>query len=82
MNFYQKKKVRDFFKKSWGFFVGSGAFLLIASIIAIVGFSITGWSIVKWIQSPYAVTTAVFVVLGALIIAFIYVLWKRHNILK
>lgn len=59
-----KKKIKTFFKKRLGWIIGSGVFLIAGIVLLFVGFSITGWDFVKWINSPYATTTIILLILG------------------
>jgi uncharacterized membrane protein len=59
-----KKKIKTFFKKKLGWIIGSGVFLIAGIVLLFVGFSITGWDFVKWLNSPYATTTIILLVLG------------------
>lgn len=59
-----KKKIKTFFKKKLGWIIGSGVFLIAGIVLLFVGFSITGWDFVKWINSPYATTTLILLILG------------------
>jgi uncharacterized membrane protein len=59
-----KKKIKTFFKKRLGWLIGSGVFLIAGIVLLFVGFSITGWDFMKWINGPYATTTIILLVLG------------------
>jgi uncharacterized membrane protein len=59
-----KKKIKTFFKKKLGWIIGSGVFLIAGIVLLFVGFSITGWDFMKWINGPYATTTIILLVLG------------------
>ena len=59
-----KKKIKTLFKKRLGWLIGSGVFLIVGIVLLFVGFSITGWDFVKWLNSPYATTTIILLVLG------------------
>ena len=63
-------------------FLSTGLFLLIGGAIALVGFSVTGWSIIKWLQSPYAITTLVFVLGGIYGLIMIIILYKKFEVMK
>lgn len=82
MNFYQKTKIKKFFKEKWGWFLGTGLFLLIGGTIAIVGFSLNGWSLAKWLHSPYAFTTLVFIIVGLYCLIMIFILYKKSTLIK
>lgn len=59
-----KKKIKALLKKRLGWLIGSGVFLIAGIVLLFVGFSITGWDFVKWLNSPYATTTIILLVLG------------------
>lgn len=59
-----KKKIKTLFKKRLGWLIGSGVFLIAGIVLLFVGFSITGWDFMKWLNSPYATTTIILLVLG------------------
>lgn len=59
-----KKKIKTLLKKRLGWLIGSGVFLIAGIVLLFVGFSITGWDFVKWLNSPYATTTIILLVLG------------------
>lgn len=75
MNYYKKRKIKDFFKDHWKALVGTGSFLLAGVIVMLVGFAISGWSLLKWLESPFATTffiMLVFGIIGAGIIIYLY----------
>ena len=82
MNFYTKAKFRNFLKEKWSWFLGSGIFLTATAVITIIGFSISGWNIVVWIHSQWAVST--FICLAGLIyfLIMLFVLWKKYEVFK
>jgi len=59
-----KKKLKEQVKKKLPWIIGSGVFLISGIALLFVGFSLTGWNFVKWLNSPYATTTIVLLVLG------------------
>ena len=82
MNFALKLRIKTFWKKRWPIIVGSGSFLLIAGIILLVGFGLSGWSIVRWLQSGYAVTFFVLLFLGVFLAGWALFQWFRFKILE
>ena len=82
MNFYKKRKLKDFFRKRWYWFLGTGTFLIIGGTVAIVGFQLSGWSILSWLQSRYAVTTLIFVIAGLFMGGCLLYFWKRYSYFK
>lgn len=59
-----KKKFKEQLKKKLPWIIGSGLFLIAGIVLLFVGFSITGWNFIKWLESPYATTTIILLVLG------------------
>ncbi len=82
MNYYTKKKIKNWFKAKWKWLLGSGIFLTAGLVVMLVGFSITGWSLIKWLQSPYAVTTFVFVGFGAFLSTMAFLIRKNIDLVK
>ena len=82
MNYNTKRKIKKFFKERWKVLVGSGAFLLVGGVVMLIGFSVTGWSIMKWLQSPLAITTLIFVLAGIFVFVITLLLFKNQNLMK
>lgn len=82
MNFNTKRKIKKFFKEKWKFLLGSGIFLTIGLVVMLVGFSVTGWSLIKWLRSPFATTTIIFVIIGLFLFTLALVWKKQVEILK
>ena len=59
-----KKKFKEQLKKKLPWVIGSGVFLVAGVVLLIVGFSLTGWNFIKWLEGPYATTTIILLVLG------------------
>ena len=59
-----KKKLKEQIKKKLPWIIGSGIFLVGGIVLLFVGFSLTGWNFVKWLESPYATTTIILLILG------------------
>lgn len=73
-----KYKFKKFIKEKKGFVIGIGSFLLVGLIALFIGLGMSGWSLVKWLQSPYATTFFIMLacglVLGAIIVIFLFLL--------
>ena len=82
MKYETKKKIKKFFKEKWKVLLASGIFLTIGLVVMLVGFSITGWSIIEWLQSPFAVTTLIFVLGGLFFLVFAFLFKKQVEIMK
>lgn len=81
MNFYQKRRIKEYFKKHIGVIIGTGTFLLTALVVMLVGFSLTGWSIVQWLQSKWAATFFIMLCFFLIGLVVLYILWKRSKLL-
>ena len=81
MNFYQQKKLKDFAKEKWHWFLGSGIFLIITTVITIVGFTISGWNFMVWIHSKWAVTTFICATGLIYFLAMLLIAWIRFKVL-
>lgn len=81
MNQIKKRKIKESLKKKWPLLVGTGSFLVIGLVAMFIGFHMTGWSIVKWLQSPFAATTFICLGAGILLFAFLIVAIKRAQIM-
>ena len=82
MEYSTKRKIKKWFKSRWKLLLGSGLFLLTGGTVMLVGFSVTGWSIIKWLQSPFAVTTFVFVICGLFLFIMALLFKKQQDLLK
>ena len=82
MKYETKRAVKKFLKDKWKWLLGSGIFLIIGTIVMLVGFSVTGWSLIKWLRSPYAVTTIIFVIGGVFLLVMAFLLKKQVEITK
>ena len=74
------KKFKEFLKKYWGWFLGTGIFLAIGITTLLVGFEMTGWSIVAWLQSPYAITFFIILAISVLVLIVALVSLKRMKL--
>ena len=82
MEYSTKRKIQKWFKQRWKMLLGSGIFLLTGGIVMLVGFSVTGWSLIKWLQSPWAMTTIIFVIAGLFIFIMALLIKKQQDLLK
>ena len=72
--------MKDFIKKKWGWILGTGAFLAIGLTTLLIGFNMTGWSIIDWLQSPYAVTFFIIIGIGLITVLLVVVGLKRAKL--
>lgn len=66
VNYYKRREFKDKLKQNWKVLVGTGAFVLSAIIGLLIGFSMNGWSLIRWLKSDYAVTCIILLILGAI----------------
>lgn len=52
--------------------IGTIILIVIASSAILIGFSMSGWSLVKWLNSPYS--TTLFIILGITAVILLIVL--------
>lgn len=76
----RKELIKRFFKQHKAWFLGTGVFLVVGVTILLVGFSVTGWSIVEWLQSPYAVTFFLIMGVGVAFFLFTLAIYFRHKL--
>ncbi|MCK9235203.1 MAG: hypothetical protein M0Q41_10715 [Bacteroidales bacterium] len=76
----RKKKFKEFLKKKWKWLVTGGFFLFSGLIILLVGFYITGWSIIDWLYSPYATTMLILLLVGGVILIMMLLEMKRQRL--
>lgn len=82
MNYEKKRKIKKWFKARWKFLLGSGIFLTVGAVVMLVGFSMTGWSLIKWLQSPFATTTIICVLGGAFLLSMAFLIKKNADYMK
>ncbi len=76
----KKNKLKESLKKKKAWLMTTGGFLLVGIIALIVGMVITGFDLIRWLQSPQAVTVYIFLTLGILGIVLITILHKRSHL--
>lgn len=82
MKYETKKKLRRFFKSKWKQLLGGAVFLTVGLVVMLVGFYISGWSIVEWLQSPWAITTLIFVIGGIFLWVLAFFFKKQADTLN
>jgi hypothetical protein len=80
MQFNTKRKIKKWFKEKWKWLLGSGIFLTAGLVVMLVGFSMTGWSIIEWLKSPFCTTTIVCVLIGAFLLILAFAIKKQVEI--
>lgn len=76
----EKNKLKEIFKKKKTWMMTSGVFILFGLIAVIIGLIITGFDLIQWLQSSYAVTLYIFLTLGILGIIIIIIFYKRSHL--
>lgn len=82
MKYETKKKIKKFFKEKWKVLLTSGIFLTVGLVVMLIGFSITGWSIIEWLKSPWATTTIICVLAGLFFLLFAFLFKKQVELMK
>ena len=77
MDYNTKRKIKQFFKEKWKWLVSSAAFLTAGLVIMLIGMKVSGWSIIKWLQSPFATTSIIFIVGGVFLLVMAFLIKKQ-----
>lgn len=80
MEFQKKRKIRKWLKEKWGWLLGTGLFLGAGIILLLVGFYLTGWSIIDWLKSPYATTFFILFAIGVYLIIVLVIKSKQSHL--
>lgn len=80
MSKYGKYKARKKLRKYWVAFLGTGLFLVFGIALLLVGFYMTGWSLIDWLKSPYALTAGVILAGGVVLLIGVVITVKRHRL--
>jgi len=75
-----KKRLKKYFKEKWYLFLGTGVFLIAGIVALLVGFAMTGWSIIDWLKSPYAVTFFILIIIGLITAVVLFITYKRTHL--
>lgn len=76
----RKAKFKSFLKAKKGWVLGTGLFAVVGLITLLVGFWITGWSLIEWLKSPYALTFFILLAIALYGGLMLFLLYKRHNL--
>ncbi len=74
------RKIKDFIKSKWTWFLTSGIFLLVGIAAIIVGAFLTGFNLIEWLQTPYALTFFICLGIGAVVLMIIIINYKRSHL--
>lgn len=80
MEYLKKKHLKELLKQKLAFIISGGVFLLIGVIALIIGFYMSGWSIARWLQTPYAMTALICLLLFVFSSIIIVIEYKRRNL--
>lgn len=76
----KKHKLKEAFKKKKAWILTTGIFLLVGIIAVIIGLVISGFDLIRWLQSPYAVTLYIFLALGVFGIIVVIICYKKSHL--
>lgn len=80
MTEYKRYRFKKLLRRYWAAFLGTGLFAIIGGVFMLIGFQMTGWSLIDWLKSPYAVTCGILFAGGALLLAWALITAKRHSL--
>lgn len=80
MNKLKVKKIKKFLKEKWYIAGGSVILLIIAAAVALIGFNMTGWNIIVWLKSPYALTCFILLFIGIIVFICGYLRYKQLHL--
>lgn len=76
MDYYKKAKIKDFLQKHKKAIIGTSIFIGVAIVALLVGFGLSGWSIIKWFEKGYGATFFIMLVLGGFALFLILYIFK------
>lgn len=80
MEFTKKRKLKNWLKERKAYIIGSILFLGIGAVLLLVGFYLTGWSIIDWLKSPYATTFFILATIGIYLIIVVVIRTKQSHL--
>lgn len=80
MTKYKRYVIKKTIKKYWVAMAGTLAFLILGITFMLIGFNMTGWSLIDWLKSPYALTCGILLSAFAVGAVAIAITIKRHNL--
>ena len=82
MDYYKKERIKDWFRQHWKVLLGTGIFITVALVAMLIGFSMSGWDLIKWFQSVWAERFFICLAIGAiayLVFLYIYFMLKKRQ---
>ena len=80
MKFETKKKIKNWWKEKKGVVIGTTLFLGIGAAFLLIGFALTGWSIIDWLKSPYATTFFILAAIGIYLMIVVIIRMKQSHL--
>ena len=76
MDYYKKEKIKNWFHRHWQILLGTGIFITVALVAMLIGFSMSGWNLIKWLQSEWAERFFICLAIGGVAyLVFLYILF-------
>lgn len=80
MDYTKKRKLKQKLKDKKAVIISTALFLGLGAILLLVGFALTGWSIVDWLRSPYATTFFILAAIGIYLIIVVIIKMKQSQL--
>ena len=80
MKFETKRKIKKWWKEKKAIVLSTLLFLGIGAAFLLIGFSLTGWSIIDWLKSPYATTFFILAAISIYLIIVVVIRTKQSHL--
>lgn len=80
MDFTKKRKLKNWWKDKKTAIIGALLFLGIGTAFLLIGFALTGWSIIDWLKSPYATTFFILAAIGIYLMIVVIIRMKQSHL--
>ena len=80
MDFTKKRKLKNWWKDKKAAIIGASLFLGIGTAFLLIGFALTGWSIIDWLKSPYATTFFILAAIGIYLMIVVIIRMKQSHL--
>jgi len=80
MDFTKKRKFFNWLKEKKAVIISTVLFLGLGATLMLVGFALTGWSIIDWLKSPYATTFFILAAIGIYLIIVVIIRTKQSHL--